>query len=125
MTQPKSGIGVLDALAVGLIVAGVLAMWAFQLFVVPSFSAMFADFGSAETLPAITRLALGPVVVILATLATLALMALGLALRLSKRSAIGAALLVLAAMVPAATVPLMLAAMYAPIYMIAGNVRAD
>lgn len=123
MTERQNGIALLDAVAVGLIAVGVLALWAFQILVVPSFAAMFADFGSHAALPAVTRVVLQPFLAAAATLATLVLMAIGLALRFSSRRGVGAAVLVLAALIPTATVPLMLAAMYAPIFDLAGNIR--
>lgn len=123
MTQRQSGIALLDGVAVGLIAVGVLAMWAFQIFVVPSFGAMFTDFGSDVALPAVTRLVLRPFLAAAATLATIILMAIGLGLRLSSRRGVGAAVLVLAALIPTAAVPFMLAAMYAPIFDLAGNIR--
>ena len=79
--ERRAGIGPLDAVAVGFIAIGVLALWTVQLFVVPTFHGMFADFGSDVHLPAVTRLALQPTLAIGATLACLALMGAGLAAR--------------------------------------------
>lgn len=47
MSEARSNIGVLDVVAVAFCAIGVVAIWAFQLFAVPVYRAMFADFGSS------------------------------------------------------------------------------
>jgi type II secretory pathway component PulF len=125
VTPSPSKLGILDAVSVGLLVCGLLALWAFQWAVVPTFRGMFRDFGSDASLPAVTLLVLQPIAAACATGAAIVAMCSGLALRLAARPTLGALLLVFALVVPLATVPLMLAALYAPIYQLAGQIRSD
>lgn len=115
-----SAIGAIDV--VGIIVAalGILAIVAVQVFVVPSFADMFRDFGGP--LPSLTRLLLGWVVVSIAILVTAVLAGIGIALRVTGRG-VGTVAIGAAAFVPALTLPLMLYAMYLPIFEIAGAIE--
>ncbi len=123
MSEERSSIGVLDAIAVGLCTIGLLALWAFQLLAVPIYRAMFADFGSTTALPTITLIVLQPTVAAVASVVVLGLLGAGLASRFARRRELGAALLLFAVMVPFVTIPFMLVAMYAPLWELAGNIR--
>lgn len=123
MSEARRNVGLLDAVAVALCALGLVAIWAFQLIAVPSFRAMFADFGSAAALPTITRIVLQPTVAAVASVVVLGLLGAGLASRVIRRREVGAALLMFAVMVPLVTVTFMLIAMYAPIWELAGNIR--
>jgi len=123
MSDERSSVGVLDAVAVAVCTLGLLAIWAFQLRAVPIYRAMFADFGSTTALPTITLIVLQPIVAAIASVVVLGLLGAGLASRIARRRELGAALLLFAVMVPIVTVPLMLVAMYAPLWELAGNIR--
>ena len=105
MSEGRSRVGVLDAVAVGLCAIGLLAIWEFQLLVVPRYAAMFVNF--IEALPTMTRLVLQPVVASVASAVVLGLLGAGLYSRVANRRERGAALMLLAAVVPFVTVAFM------------------
>lgn len=120
-TTPTGG-GVGELIAIGLAVVGVAVLWAMQLVMVPSYAAMFADFGGE--LPAITRAAIAGVIAGGATLLALVLAALGIVIRRWKPGVTAWIALGLAVVTPAAATIVLLGAMYAPIFDAAGAISA-
>ncbi len=124
--RPASSFGATDVVGLVVVAAGLVAIWAIQLAVVPSFGGMFRDFGGE--LPALTLAVLRPIVASIATGIGVTLAAAGIALRLAQRSpngalSIGTLAIGMAAFVPALTVPLMLYAMYLPIFALADAIQ--
>lgn len=112
MSEGCSNIGVLDAVAVALCAIGLLAIWAFQLLVVPFYQTMFTNFISA--LPLTTRVVLQPIVASVASVVVISLFGVGLTSRVANRSERGTTLMLFAVVVPFVTVAFMLYAVYAP-----------
>jgi type II secretory pathway component PulF len=92
---------------------------------VPPFAAMFEDFGARGELPALTRLAIQPVLSGGVTLATLGLASAGAAHRGLRGGAAGTFVIGAGAVVAAAAIPLLVYAMYLPVFEIADAIRAD
>ena len=75
MSEGRSRVGVLDAVAVGLCAIGLLAIWAFQQLVVPRCVAKFTPF--IDALQTMTRLVLQPLVASVASAVLLGLLGAG------------------------------------------------
>jgi hypothetical protein len=114
-------LAVLDWIGLVVVAPSVVFLLAAPLVVTPAFAAMFADFGSSSSLPAITRLAMSwwlPPVLAGVPLA-LVLAALTGRRPLGARRLLG----VVAFLSGAAGAALYLVGMYAPVYAIAGAIR--
>lgn len=118
-----AGAGVLDWILLALAACAVGALIALRLLVVGSFVAMYRDFGSPETLPAITRLVLGPWSTILVTLLVGVLSLTGVGVRAATGSRFGTALSVAAVVLGALSVAAVFVGLYAPIFAIAERIR--
>lgn len=118
---PAGRLGAAEVAVLGVAALALAVLWGAQLVIVPHFAAMFADFGGE--LPAITRAAIGHVLAVGASVLTVALAALGTGLRLWRRGALGWSALGLAAALPLVSLALLLVAMYAPIFALAGAIR--
>lgn len=116
------GVGWVETAGLAMAGIGLLAVWAVQLFAVPQFAGMFADLGG--TLPRLTLAVIAPTIASVATLATASIAAAGVALRLIRPGPSGTVLVIVAAAVPLATVPLMVYALYRPIFDLAAAVSA-
>ncbi|MDQ3031372.1 MAG: hypothetical protein M3Y87_03075 [Myxococcota bacterium] len=113
--------GVVEIVALALVAVALGLLWIMQLVMVPSFGQMFADLGGE--LPAITRAAVGGVIAVGASVLTIALAALGVAIGRWQRGSARWIALGLAVMTPGAAIALLLWAMYAPIFAIAGAIQ--
>ena len=108
--------GLLDVIALVVTALGLATLWAIQLFVVPRFLSMYADFGNDVALsPAIAMIA-RPMLVSVVSLVVLGLGAMGLALRLTGRATVGGLGLGAAALLVWLAVPGLVIAMYQPIF---------
>lgn len=126
----QRSLGMLDAIASIVAVLGLASVWALQLFAVPSFVAMFADFGSGA-LPALTQLVMRPIASSALSLVVLGTAGAGIGLRLAGRgrarregrAVLGGFALGMAAVLPWLALPVMLYALYEPIFALSGAIR--
>ncbi|MBI2894998.1 MAG: hypothetical protein HYY06_15695 [Deltaproteobacteria bacterium] len=114
--KTKRPIGGIDVVFACTTMAGLLGLGLTRLALVPAFTEMFADFGGP--LPTITLAAIATWPTAIVVVLVVALAAVGLWRR-------RVALLVVATVLAALAIGLTVAAMYAPIFELAGNVRAE
>jgi hypothetical protein len=114
--QKRGSMGLLDVIALVLSTLGLAALWALQLFVVPAFVRMFADFGPDGTTPSFTAWVARPMLVTAVSLVVLVALGAGLGLRLAGRSTLGGVALGAAALVAWLAVPGLIVAIYEPIW---------
>ena len=111
---------VADGVIAGGGLLGLLLLWITQIAVVPRFARMFAEFGGV--LPAATRIALSPLFAAVVSLLVLALIGLGVALRLGGRPG-GRPLLAVAVLPCLLAIVFELIALYLPIFELAGAIQ--
>lgn len=115
----------LDWIGVGLNAMEATALVAFPFVVAPSFQAMFADFGSRSSLPALTRLALTPWPGLALGLMVAALTAIVGVFRGPDTIALRRGFVVVGFVVGALGIVGLLYGMYAPIFAVAGKIKAE
>jgi hypothetical protein len=109
-----AGVGVADAVALGLAMLALVVLWSMQIFIAPRMLALYSDFAPGAALPALTQLVVRPIAVSIVSVVVLASGSLGLALRLTGRR--GGSVLVLAPILAWLTVPVMLYGLYLPMF---------
>lgn len=116
----RAAIGPFDLAGLALAALALAGIWGLQLLVAPSFAQMFADFGGE--LPAITRAVVRPVIASVASGIAVALVAAGVAARTIAGWRAGTLAIYAGAIAAVLAVPLMLWALYAPIFEVAGAI---
>jgi len=124
-TSTSDAFTALDWIGVGLNAVAAAVLFAFPFVVAPMFTRTFTDFGAKSALPAITRVAMTPWPALALGLMVSTLSVMVGVLRGPDTIAIRRGLVAVGFFVGAIGIVVLLYAMYAPVFDLAGKIKAD